>query len=104
MPTRTMDRRVTTTYAPVAIFTRRGLSLLLAIIPTALVVALMAAPATAENNFSFAYRDNQAALFVGGFRGEHAIRTNPATHAGVTYAHPFQVFFSGGTFLAVGTY
>lgn len=51
-----------------------------------------------------ATRSNQAALFIGGFRGEQVIRTNPATQTGVSYVHPFQAYFSGPTFLAVGTY
>jgi hypothetical protein len=72
------------------------------------LIAVVAGPAHADNDFAAAYR----ITYTGSpdlhqndsFRGNQEIRTNPATSSGITFAHPMQVYFSGTSFFAVGTY
>jgi hypothetical protein len=70
----------------------------------AFLLTVGAAPSWAANDFAAAGRTDQAGLYVSAIRGIQDIRTNPGTTAGLTYAHPVQAYFSGGAFLAVGTY
>jgi hypothetical protein len=59
-------------------------------------------PAAAEQVFR---RVDEGSAILDGFRGSQAIRTDPATVAGIGYIHPIQMDTGapGGDFLAIGT-